>query len=84
MNKDEAITLLAECAPLARKLSDQGMNIILTEADRYLLAGFNRVHLAGWLEDEYLHRQAGLLRSYVVILTAISIREEEKQAQAQG
>ena len=84
MNKDEAITLLAACAPLASKLSDPGMDIELTEADRYVLAGFNKVRLAGWLEDGYLHRQAGLLRSYVVILTAISIREEEKQAQAQG
>ena len=34
---------------------------------------------AGWVEDEYLHRQAGLLRSHVVALTTLSIKEAEKE-----
>ncbi len=83
MTRNEAITILAWCIPLAAKLDAQGVDIELTTEDRASLAGFKRVWITGWLDDSDIYRQAELTHSDIAKLTymAAQVQAEEMRRQ---
>jgi hypothetical protein len=77
LKRIEAIARLSACIPLAQRLAYQGINIELTEADRAALEGFNQVwqyNEGWWLDDNDVHRQAGLGRDDIGALTFMLAR----------
>jgi hypothetical protein len=86
LKRIEAIARLAACIPLAQRLAYQGVNIELTEADRAALEGFHEVWLyedGWWLDDNDIHRQAGLGRDDIGALTFMLARVQAEEMRRQ-
>lgn len=79
MSRFEAVTLLQACFPLVRKIAEKGADVELTEQDRAIMNGFDRLWAASWLLDPELPPQAGLTRLDINVLSGISkkLRVEE-------
>ena len=86
MNRNKAIELLAACKPLTDRMSVQGVNLVFTELDRTILAGFNRVYLGGWLNldnESKVYEIAGLSYSDIRILNFMAVKEQLAKFQNQ-
>ena len=60
MKREEVVTLLSACKPLADKLAKQGFSARMTFEEYAALGGFTRVVAAGWLKDSHILQEAGL------------------------
>ena len=60
MKRIEASAILTACVPLANRLAAEGIYVILTAAEKTVLANFYQVVLDGWLNDPKVYQEAGL------------------------
>jgi hypothetical protein len=84
MTRNEAVTLLAACKPLADRLSAQDMNICLkTQRDRDAMKGFNQLWSADLLDDVDIYQQAGLSKKDITNLKYFLFQCEARDMQCQ-